>query len=65
MRSTPQLDWQGQPGGKISGAGGGGFMMFYVPGNKRYAVADRLLQFGGELRRFQFTDLGVVTWTGK
>ena len=55
----------GATGGKISGAGGGGFMMFYVPGNQRYAVAERLLQFGGELRRFQFTNEGVVTWSGR
>ena len=33
----------GATGGKISGAGGGGFMMFYCPGNTKYAVRDALL----------------------
>ena len=40
----------GATGGKISGAGGGGFMMFYCPANTRYKVQDALKGFGGELR---------------
>lgn len=55
----------GANGGKISGAGGGGFMFFYCPRHTRYAVLERLHQFGGEFRRFQFTKLGVTTWTVK
>ena len=30
----------GATGGKISGAGGGGFMIFYCPGNTKYAVME-------------------------
>jgi len=52
----------GSSGGKISGAGGGGFIMFYCPGVNRYAVIDALGRFGGECRRFQFVQYGVVTW---
>lgn len=54
----------GASGGKISGAGGGGFIMFYCPGNSRYAVIESLKKFGGEFRRFQFTSYGVQTWLG-
>jgi len=52
----------GATGGKISGAGGGGFMMFYCPGNTRYAVKNALQAFGGELRPYQFTERGLVSW---
>ncbi len=53
----------GATGGKISGAGGGGFMLFYCPGNSRYAVIESLKQFGGETKRFEFTSSGLRTWT--
>lgn len=52
----------GATGGKISGAGGGGFMMFYCPGNTKYKVVEALQKFGGEFRRFQFTKYGLTTW---
>lgn len=55
----------GATGGKISGAGGGGFMFFYCPGQSRYKVIERLEQFGGEISKFQFTNKGVTTWTVK
>lgn len=53
----------GATGGKISGAGGGGFFMFYCPGNTRYRVINELSKLGGEFRRFRFTNLGVESWT--
>lgn len=55
----------GATGGKISGAGGGGFMFFYCPGQSRYSVTDRLKRFGGEIEKFQFTKNGVTTWVVK
>lgn len=55
----------GANGGKISGAGGGGFMFFYCPKFTRYEVIDRLHQFGGEFRRFQFTKSGATSWLAK
>ena len=52
----------GATGGKISGAGGGGFFMFYCPGNTRYRVIEELSKLGGEFRRFRFTNLGAESW---
>lgn len=53
----------GASGGKISGAGGGGFMIFYCPGESRSVVIDSLKQFGGESKRYDFTSFGLTTWT--
>ena len=53
----------GATGGKISGAGGGGFMIFYCPGNTRYKVAETLRTFGGDVRGYQFSQQGLNTWT--
>lgn len=53
----------GASGGKISGAGGGGFMIFYCPGLTRYSVLDALSKFGGEFRRLSFNQQGVESWT--
>lgn len=52
----------GATGGKISGAGGGGFMIFYCPGNTRYKVIEALLRFGGEVKNYNFTKYGLTTW---
>jgi D-glycero-alpha-D-manno-heptose-7-phosphate kinase len=53
----------GATGGKISGAGGGGFMVFYCPGNTRHAVIKTLNTFGGVVRDYSFTKYGLKTWT--
>ena len=53
----------GATGGKISGAGGGGFMIFYCPGNTKYSVAKSLEKFGGVSRNYQFVEHGLTTWT--
>ena len=53
----------GATGGKISGAGGGGFMIFYCPNNTRYAVINALNNFGGPIKKYQFTKYGLTTWT--
>ena len=53
----------GATGGKISGAGGGGFMIFYCPGNSRYPVIDALNKFGGEVKRYSFTKYGLSSWS--
>lgn len=54
---------EGASGGKISGAGGGGFMFFYCPDNTRYKVVEALKKFGGDIKRYQFTTEGLNTWT--
>jgi len=53
----------GATGGKISGAGGGGFMFFYCPGNTRHAVIKTLNTFGGVVRDYSFTEHGLTTWS--
>ncbi|MFT3678843.1 MAG: dehydrogenase [Ferruginibacter sp.] len=53
----------GATGGKISGAGGGGFMIFYCPGNSRYKVIETLNSFGGEVKKYSFTKYGLTSWT--
>jgi D-glycero-alpha-D-manno-heptose-7-phosphate kinase len=53
----------GATGGKISGAGGGGFMIFYCPGNTRYQVINALEKFGGDIKKYSFTKFGLTTWT--
>lgn len=52
----------GATGGKITGAGGGGFMMFYCPDNTRYNVKKALENFGGDFRSYQFTEKGLSSW---
>ncbi len=52
----------GATGGKISGAGGGGFMIFYCPGNNRYKVTEVLKNFGGEIKNYTFTKYGLTSW---
>lgn len=53
----------GASGGKISGAGGGGFMFFYCPGVTRYAVVEALQRFGGKAKRYEFVNEGLKTWS--
>ncbi|MDR1762993.1 MAG: dehydrogenase, partial [Dysgonamonadaceae bacterium] len=56
----------GALGGKISGAGGGGFMFFYCPGNSRYSVIKALEQMkAGRVFLFDFYKKGLTTWTVK
>jgi D-glycero-alpha-D-manno-heptose-7-phosphate kinase len=55
----------GSTGGKISGAGGGGFMIFYCPGTSRYNVIKELTKFGGDIKQFNFTKHGLTAWTTK
>ncbi|MDQ3015146.1 MAG: dehydrogenase [Bacteroidota bacterium] len=53
----------GATGGKISGAGGGGFMVFYCPGNTKYEVIRQLERFGGSYRRYHFVEHGLTRWS--
>jgi len=53
----------GATGGKISGAGGGGFMIFYCPANSKFKVIKSLEKFGGQHRNYQFVEHGLITWT--
>lgn len=52
----------GALGGKITGAGGGGFMMFYCNGNKEHIVAEKLREIGLQPLTFTFDHDGLQTW---
>ena len=52
----------GASGGKISGAGGGGFMLFYCPNNSRHKVIKELKERTGYIHRFEFTTSGLRSW---
>ena len=52
----------GATGGKISGAGGGGFMIFYAPYTNKYNVIKALNELGGKVMRYTFTGIGLTTW---
>ncbi len=48
--------------GKVSGAGGGGFMCFFVPTEKRMDVIRTLNGFGGQVSNCHFTKHGTQAW---
>lgn len=52
----------GATAGKVSGAGGGGFMMFMVDPADRIPLANALAKFGGVASPVYFTQQGAVAW---
>ena len=52
----------GASGGKVSGAGGGGFMMLYCPKSTRFKVMEKLNKMGGEFKKYSFVESGLVSW---
>jgi D-glycero-alpha-D-manno-heptose-7-phosphate kinase len=68
--STPEIELlyetalkAGATGGKISGAGGGGFMFFYCPNNTKYDVIRALDKLKmGYHQPFTWNKLGIRTW---
>ncbi len=68
--STAQIDElytearkAGALGGKIPGAGGGGFMFFICKPGSRFAVQAVLQAGGAQIANFKFTHEGVRSWT--
>jgi D-glycero-alpha-D-manno-heptose-7-phosphate kinase len=53
----------GALGGKMNGAGGGGFMMFVCDPLRRYAVQEALRKAGSQLVNLSFVEPGVRTWS--
>jgi D-glycero-alpha-D-manno-heptose-7-phosphate kinase len=53
----------GARAGKVSGAGGGGFMMFFADPEKRMQLIRTLEAFGGNVLNCQFTRHGAESWT--
>ena len=48
--------------GKVSGAGGGGFIMLMVPPEKKYLITQALSALPGKVVPFQFTEKGAIAW---
>ncbi|HEY0666714.1 MAG TPA: CBS domain-containing protein [Sphingobacteriaceae bacterium] len=68
--STPLLDGiynkareNGVLGGKLLGAGGGGFFLFYVPPFMRHEVLDWMQSDGLIYTPFRFEESGLQSWT--
>jgi D-glycero-alpha-D-manno-heptose-7-phosphate kinase len=53
----------GALGGKITGAGGGGFMFFLCDPYRRFEVQEALRRCGAQVVDFSFIEEGVRTWT--
>lgn len=53
----------GAYGGKVSGAGGGGFMYFICEYDRKQAVAKALRKKGGKITDFMFEPEGAISWS--
>jgi D-glycero-alpha-D-manno-heptose-7-phosphate kinase len=68
--STPRLDniyekakENGAIGGKLLGAGGGGFFLFYAPPFRKHELISHLGASGLKIRPFRFESQGLQAWT--
>lgn len=52
----------GALGGKLLGAGGGGYFMFFAPPFERYRVCTALNELGYETERVTFDEGGLLSW---
>ena len=52
----------GALGGKLLGAGGGGFFLFYVPPFKKHSLINFLESLNLEVRQFRFESQGLTSW---
>jgi len=55
----------GAQGGKITGAGGGGYMLFLCEFEKRHLVATEVEKLGTRVTPFAFDQRGMRTWIGE
>ena len=49
-------------GGKLLGAGGGGFLLLFCEAARRYDVVQKITQLGGQIVTFSVEDRGVTSW---
>jgi D-glycero-alpha-D-manno-heptose-7-phosphate kinase len=52
----------GAAGGKVTGAGGGGYILFYCDFTRKHRVAEALEKLGAEVTEFSFERKGLTTW---
>lgn len=52
----------GALGGKLLGAGGGGYLLLYCNPDRKYVISEELEKLGGEIMPFTFDRDGVQTW---
>ena len=55
----------GAIGGKLLGAGGGGFFIFYVPPFHKHDLMNNLEQAGLKIQTFRFEPEGLRAWTAR
>ena len=55
----------GAIGGKLLGAGGGGFFIFYVPPFKKFNLIDYLVSQDLEIQPFRFEPEGLQYWASR
>lgn len=55
----------GAVGGKLLGAGGGGYLVFYCGSGRKYAVAEKLEKMRGMIVEFGLDFAGLQTWTAE
>jgi D-glycero-alpha-D-manno-heptose-7-phosphate kinase len=67
--TTPHIDElyeaarrEGALGGKILGAGGGGYLLLYCPFDRKHLIAAALEKLGGQVIDFGFDLRGLQTW---
>jgi D-glycero-alpha-D-manno-heptose-7-phosphate kinase len=53
----------GALGGKVTGAGGGGYMLFFCPFHRKHKVAEALIAMGAPVTEFEFAPRGLTTWS--
>jgi D-glycero-alpha-D-manno-heptose-7-phosphate kinase len=53
----------GAIGGKVTGAGGGGYMLLYCRYDAKHEVREALAALGAEAVDFQFDHVGLTTWS--
>ncbi len=53
----------GALGGKVTGAGGGGYMLFFCPFHRKHKVAEALVAMGAPVTEFEFARRGLTTWS--
>jgi D-glycero-alpha-D-manno-heptose-7-phosphate kinase len=69
MIATPRIQQafeialaNGAISGKVTGAGGGGYILFFCDFRKKHKVADALERFGVTSSEFSFEPRGMTTW---